>query len=142
MSRRAFPTRARFHRTDCGDREDIVSYGYSSFNHARVAYDWTDVGPITTGGNTKEMRAGNEQHNNGFCNDAGGGEFMSTLFGVDSVDCGRRHLTLPASKTGAKVPDDSCATANNGRCEDQLFFSVIFPNGNRGSSIAKCAPNT
>ena len=129
-------------RTDCGDREDIVSYGYSSFNHARVAYDWTDVGPITTGGNTKEMRAGYEQHNNGFCNDAGGDEFMSTLFGTDSGDCGTRHLTLPASKTGVKVPDDSCATAGNGRCEDQLFFSVIFPNGNRGSSIAKCAPNT
>ena len=60
----------------------------------------------------------------------------------DTADCGRRHLTLPASKTGVNVPDDSCATANNGRCEDQLFFSVIFPNGNRGSSIAKCAPNT
>lgn len=60
----------------------------------------------------------------------------------DTGDCGVRHLTLPASKTGAKVPDDSCATAQNGRCEDFLYFSVLFPNGDRENEVAKCAPNT
>lgn len=131
-------------RSDCGDREDIVSYGYSSYDTGRVAYDWTHVGPITPGGETQDMLAGTSVSSNGFCNDGGGGEFMGTLFGADSGEgeCGKRHLTLPAAKTGAKVPDNSCPSANNGRCEDGLFWSVVFPNGNRESDIDKCLPNT
>lgn len=128
-------------RSDCGDREDIVSYGYSNADVASVAYDWPQS-ISENGARPSKSTSADALSRNSVCNDAGGVEFMGALFGSDSADCGRRHLTLPASKTGAKVPDDSCATAKNGRCEDQLFFSVLFPNGNRANQAAKCIPNT
>ena len=114
-------------RTDCGDRPDVVSYGFSE---ATLTYLHAPVGTLTES-----------------CDDKGATEKLSAsfhpvLFGSDTEHCGKRHLTLPASKTGALLPDDSCKSAKDGMCQDQLYWSHVFPNGNRLSPAAKCAPNT
>lgn len=72
-------------RSDCGDREDIVSYGNSSRDDASVAYDWPQYGPISQNGLTPSKSNSEAEHGklarNTVCNDAGGATFMSALFG-------------------------------------------------------------
>lgn len=128
-------------RSDCGDRLDIVSYGYSALDAARVETTYTGL-PITNGGNAAVFTQGASLVDDGFCSDHGAHAFASAVFGTDSSDCGHRHLTIPSSKTGRSIPDDSCPTARNGLCEDGLFFSRHFPNDARFANVQMCLPNT
>ena len=118
-------------RTDCGDRPDVVSYGFSM---ATLGYPY-DHYPANTMSPECDDRGATSKP-------LPGEKIWVVPFGSDTVHCRRRHLTLPASKTGVLFPDDSCASARDGTCQDQLYWSSTFPNGNRLSPVAKCAPNT
>lgn len=128
-------------RTDCGDRLDIVSYGYSSGGGARVETTSNEQ-PISQGGTTVDYTAGKVLDTDGFCSDHGAYAFASGLFGTDTADCGERHMTMPSSKTGPVVPDDSCPSSRNDLCEDQLYYSRFVPNDNRFAELGMCLPNT
>ena len=151
-------------REDCGDRDDIVSFGKSSANRCIVPMATQDS-TITSGSviqtpypslawvslpsyNSTVAAEGWSQSKNlssdGSCDDRGTSSrvIRSCPFGQDSVDCGHRELTLPKSKTSDREPDNTCITASNGLCEDQLYFSSVAPNDVLLHSYGLCLPNT
>jgi hypothetical protein len=147
-------------QSDCGNRDDIVSYGKSSYTKCIVTMDtretafgyaaintpypnvsW-DFGDIITPSPLWSTNA--PLSGDGFCNDRGSSRYLvrTCPFGADSYDCGHQTLTLPKSKIPDRKPDDSCVTANNGLCEDQLYFSEVAPNDIGMSDRSLCTPNT
>jgi hypothetical protein len=149
-----------YSRTDCGNRDDIVSYGKSSDNQCTVPMNTKDTSfgysaistlypPITWNigdpiGTSRLWRVGAVAASDGFCNARGNSKNLvrTCPFGMDAVDCGHQALTLPRGKVLNREPDNSCATANNGLCEDQLFFSEIAPNDVKLHHLGGCLPNT
>jgi hypothetical protein len=147
-------------RTDCGDRDDIVSYGKSSAelctNNMNTQdhtwnYDVIQGMYPALGWNEGIAREparfwekGQPLNANSYCEDRGmNAHLLRTCpYGMDAVDCGHRAITLPKSKIPDREPDDSCATANNGLCEDQLFWSTIAPNDVTMQGFGMCLPNT
>ena len=87
---------------------------------------------------------GTPLNNNGQCNDRGASSRLirTCPFGQDTTDCGHRELTLPGRRYLNQYPDDSCGTARNGICEDQLYFSEVAPNDISMQSVGMCLPNT
>jgi hypothetical protein len=87
---------------------------------------------------------GADLSDDGWCNARGSSARLirTCVFGADSADCGHQSLTLPRSKIPDSEPDNSCTTANNGLCEDQLFFSEIAPNDVKLHEFGVCLPNT
>lgn len=146
-------------RSDCGDRDDIVSYGRSSANRCEIMLYTQDSTIGTTqlqnlypGANSiavpvfppADLHVGNPQWTNGECNDRGSSQVIpgTCIFGTDSDDCGYRELTMPRGKVFNRAPDDSCPSANNGLCEDQLYYSNVAPNDIEMSGREICIPNT
>lgn len=155
-------------RSDCGNREDVVSFGKSSANNCRVTLDTQEttfgypvindlyMPLIQDGANFRGWRLGDnfipsaawamnaDASNDGTCNARGNSMHLvrTCPFGMDSGDCGHQTLTLPRSKIPDREPDNSCVTANNGLCEDQLFFSEVAPNDVKLHHLGVCLPNT
>lgn len=68
-----------------------------------------------------------------------------------TADCGERRLAIPVSNIGPTIAEDSCRSANNGLCEDQLYWSHYVPNDETFASGTQdegfpysgmCLPNT
>ena len=146
-------------RSDCGDRDDIVSYGKSSANRCMIQLYTQDSTVGTTqlqnlypGANSiavpvfppAALEVTNPQWTNGECNDRGSSQIIlgTCVFGTDSDDCGYRELTMPRGKVFNRAPDNSCPSANNGLCEDQLYYSNVAPNDIEMSGREICIPNT
>lgn len=85
-------------RSDCGDRLDVVSYGYSALNTAKVETTYTGP-PITSGGNTQVFTKGSSLANDGFCSDQGSHAFASALFGTDSYAHAPCHISSAPAHT-------------------------------------------
>eukprot|EP00966_Prymnesium_polylepis_P257283 5943583-Prymnesium_polylepis.1 len=105
----------------------------TSFNYGAVNRLYPE--PYTWGGGDNiappgVWSVGGNLFADGECNDRGNSRHLirTCVFGADAQDCGHKELTLPRSKIPDGEADDSCATAKNGLCEDQLFFSEVAPN--------------
>ena len=144
-------------RTDCGNRDDVVSYGKSSANICKIPMNTEDTSkglpfiaelyPYTHIDEKKPSTVwamDHDMNDNGHCNDRGNSRHLvgTCEFGTDSNDCGHRLLTLPRSTIPDGDPDNSCTTANNGLCEDQLFYSIVAPNDIKLNHHGACLPNT
>jgi hypothetical protein len=148
-------------RTDCGNRDDVVTYGKSSYEICQISMTTEDTSfnygavnrlypePYTWGGGDNiappgVWSVGGNLFADGECNDRGNSRHLirTCVFGADAQDCGHKELTLPRSKIPDGEADDSCATAKNGLCEDQLFFSEVAPNDVKLHQLGVCLPNT
>lgn len=121
-----------------------TSFGFDQINVLYPAENWQrGIDPVAYSSSW-----GMEAHarDDGVCNARGNSMNLirTCPFGMDSgdTDCGHQTLTLPRSKIPDREPDNSCATANNGLCEDQLFFSEIAPNDVKMQHFGVCLPNT
>jgi hypothetical protein len=118
-----------------------TSFGYAAINQLYPPLSWNEGHFILP---SSAWDVGSDLSNNGACNDRGSSAHLvrTCVFGTDSVDCGNKTLTLPRSKIPDIEADDSCATAKNNLCEDQLFFSEISPNDVKLHQLGVCLPNT
>lgn len=142
----------------------MVSYGKSSAENCQVSMETKDTSsesvsmetnvtieqlypdPLRPGLSSPLWAGDAIAYNDGVCNARGNSMNLirTCPFGMDSLDteCGHQTLTLPRNKIPDREPDDSCARAKNGLCEDQLFFSEVAPNDVKLHHLGACLPNT
>ena len=117
----------------CGAHANLVSFGLAAFSTMADTAVYRCVARST---GLFVLRVGllaNEQ----VCRDGGPGSLDDyCYYGTDPGWCGVRAFNFRPESAGPDEPDDSCATAPNGICEDGLMWSEYAPGSN------PCAPNT
>ena len=118
----------------CGVHRNLVVFGYAAYT--RTAETTTATTCVLKATNeVGEPAAGTDGTMR--CADGGAGSFSDECyFGTHVGLCGHRRFAFLPADAGPDDPDNSCATANNGYCEDGLMWSIYAP----GKNI--CAPNT
>ena len=118
-----------------------TSFDYAAINELYPPIDW-EIGQTITP--SIYWAVGSDLSADGTCNDRGNSRHLvrTCVFGTDAADCGHQELTFPRFKIPNGEADDSCSTARNGLCEDQLFFSEVAPNDVKLHQLGVCLPNT
>lgn len=118
-----------------------TAFGYAAVNQLYPNITWSVGQTIEP---SQVWATGADLSGDSSCNARGNSRHLlrTCVFGTDTSDCKHQELTLPRSKIPDGEADDSCATANNGLCEDQLFFSEVAPNDVKLHQLGVCLPNT